>query len=44
VGRERINKIKAKKKQPDVVAHACNPSYSGCSYQEDHGSKPALDK
>jgi hypothetical protein len=23
------------------VAHACNPSYSGCRDQEDHGSKPA---
>jgi hypothetical protein len=23
------------------VAHACNPSYSGGSDQEDHGSKPA---
>jgi hypothetical protein len=26
------------------VAHACNPSYSGDRTQEDHGSKPALDK
>jgi hypothetical protein len=23
------------------VAHACNPSYSGGSDQEDHGLKPA---
>jgi hypothetical protein len=23
------------------VTHACNPSYSGGSDQEDHGSKPA---
>jgi hypothetical protein len=23
------------------VAHACNPSYTGGSNQEDHGSKPA---
>jgi hypothetical protein len=23
------------------VAHACNPSYSGGRYQEDHDSKPA---
>jgi hypothetical protein len=25
-----------------LVAHACNPSYSGGRDQEDHGSKPAL--
>jgi hypothetical protein len=24
-----------------LVAHACNPSYSGGRDQEDHGSKPA---
>jgi hypothetical protein len=24
-----------------LVAHACNPSYSGCRDQEDHGLKPA---
>jgi hypothetical protein len=24
-----------------LVAHACNPSNSGGSVQEDHGSKPA---
>jgi hypothetical protein len=24
-----------------MVAHACNPSYSGGRDQEDHGSKPA---
>jgi hypothetical protein len=23
-----------------MVAHACNPSYSGGRYQEDRGSKP----
>jgi hypothetical protein len=23
-----------------LVAHACNPSYSGSKEQEDHGSKP----
>jgi hypothetical protein len=23
------------------VAHTCNPSYSGSTDQEDHGSKPA---
>jgi hypothetical protein len=27
-----------------LVAHACNPSYSGDSDQEDHSSKPALGK
>jgi hypothetical protein len=26
------------------VAHTCNPSYSGCRDQEDHGLKPALGK
>jgi hypothetical protein len=26
------------------VAHACNPSYSGCSEQEDFSSKPAQAK
>jgi hypothetical protein len=26
------------------VAHACNPSYSGVSNQEDHSSKPAWAK
>jgi hypothetical protein len=25
-----------------LVAHACNPSYSGGREQEDHSSKPAL--
>jgi hypothetical protein len=24
-----------------LVAHACNPSYSGSRDQEDHGSQPA---
>jgi hypothetical protein len=24
-----------------LVAHACNPNYSGGRDQEDHGSKPA---
>jgi hypothetical protein len=24
-----------------LVAHTCNPSYSGGRYQEDHGSKAA---
>jgi hypothetical protein len=27
-----------------LVAHACNPSYSGGRDQEDYGSKPALVK
>jgi hypothetical protein len=27
-----------------LVSHACNPSYSGGRDEEDHGSKPALDK
>jgi hypothetical protein len=27
-----------------LVAHACNPSYSGGSDQEDSGLKPALAK
>jgi hypothetical protein len=27
-----------------LVAHACNPSYSGGTDQEDHGSKPAQAK
>jgi hypothetical protein len=25
-----------------LLAHACNPNYSGGEDQEDHGSKPAL--
>jgi hypothetical protein len=25
---------------PGMVAHACNPTYSGGRDQEDHGSKP----
>jgi hypothetical protein len=25
-----------------LVAHTCNPSFSGSREQEDHGSKPAL--
>jgi hypothetical protein len=29
------------KKNYVLVAHACNPSYSGGRDQEDHGSKPA---
>jgi hypothetical protein len=39
--------IKKKKKKKGVcggqalVAHACNPSYSGGSDQQDHGLKPA---
>jgi hypothetical protein len=24
-----------------LALHTCNPSYSGCKDQEDHGSKPA---
>jgi hypothetical protein len=27
-----------------LVAHDCNPSYSGSRDQEDHGLKPALSK
>jgi hypothetical protein len=27
-----------------LVAHACNPSYSGGRDQEDHGSKASLGK
>jgi hypothetical protein len=27
-----------------LVAHACNPCYSGGKDQEDHGSKPAPGK
>jgi hypothetical protein len=27
-----------------LVAHTCNPSYSGSRDQEDQGLKPALDK
>jgi hypothetical protein len=27
-----------------LVAHACNPCYSGGRDQEDHSSKPALGK
>jgi hypothetical protein len=41
-------KKKKKKKQKNktkknyvLVAHACNPSYSGGRDQEGHGSKPA---
>jgi hypothetical protein len=26
------------------VAHACSPSYSGGSYQEDQGLRPAMGK
>jgi hypothetical protein len=29
---------------PVQMAYTCNPSYSGGRDQEDHGSKPALDK
>jgi hypothetical protein len=25
-----------------VVAHACNPNYSGGRYQEDHGLRPGF--
>jgi hypothetical protein len=32
---------KKKRKSWVLVAHACNPSYSGGSDQEDSGSKPA---
>jgi hypothetical protein len=47
---KKINKISfsqtvlKKKKDWVLVAHACNPSYSGGSNQEDHSSKPALGK
>jgi hypothetical protein len=27
-----------------IIAHTCNPSYSGGRDQEDHGSKPSLGK
>jgi hypothetical protein len=30
--------------EPVLVAHTCNPSYSGGRDQEDHNSKPALAK
>jgi hypothetical protein len=30
--------------KPDVVAHACNPSYLGGSDWEDEGSRPTLAK
>jgi hypothetical protein len=34
-----------KNKQSQVlVAHACNPSYPGGRYQEEHSSKSALKK
>jgi hypothetical protein len=31
----------AKIRRLDVVAHACNPSFSGSKDQEDHCSRPA---
>jgi hypothetical protein len=34
--------IKIFKFSQALVAHTCNPSYSGGGDQEDHGSKPAL--
>jgi hypothetical protein len=33
--------LKKKRKSQELVAHGCNPSYSGGRDQEDHGSKPA---
>jgi hypothetical protein len=33
--------VKKKNLSEVLVAHACNPSYSGSREQEDHGSKPA---
>jgi hypothetical protein len=33
--------IKRKRKKKVLMAHACNPSYSGGRDQEDQGSKPA---
>jgi hypothetical protein len=38
----RYNPIKIYKIRLGVVAHACNPSYSGGRDQEDRGSRPAL--
>jgi hypothetical protein len=36
-----VTTIKRKKINWGLVAHACNPSYSGGRDQEDRGSKPA---
>jgi hypothetical protein len=37
----RVFHMKSKLLSPALVAHACNPSYSGGRDQGDHGSKPA---
>jgi hypothetical protein len=36
--------VKNKARSLELVAHACNPSYSEGRDQEDHGSKPAPGK
>jgi hypothetical protein len=38
---KKFNLSKKKKWSQVLVAHACNPSYSGGKDQEDCGSKPA---
>jgi hypothetical protein len=35
------NKLKSRKFSWALVAHSCNPNYSGGRGQEDSGSKPA---
>jgi hypothetical protein len=36
-----LKSLKKKKKSQALVAHPCNPNYSGGSDLEDHSSKPA---
>jgi hypothetical protein len=38
------NKVKNSKRRPDVVAHACNPSYAAGGNWEDNGLMPAQEK